>query len=353
MFDTRDRMTDLIVGERKIRAYLPAIRQLRQHCGQEDDPKTAPEYFLAANTLKGRRVAVLMIRLNQELEACVLLYEYCVFGIGLGILRAGDYLGESLVIGPECVRAQYVRLAMQALLSHWRIHAVGLTLRASLDESIELLGPRGKYRVFSARCTQHQLPLKETYQAMLAGMGPRTRRSLEGKRRQLEQSTNVVFLPGLEAAQALDAMLALQPRSLPPRIGRFYRARHRLLCENPDFFAMGMRLPSGTWLSVLSGWRRNGVTYVDFQMNDLQFKKESISAVMRAFMLEHEIAHRQELINFVGGCSLLLRRYCQPIVQCTDVFLARPCLRAMLFKTVTPRERLRSIYERVESSLGG
>ena len=61
-------------------------------------------------------------------------------------------------------------------------------------------------------------------------------------------------------------------------------------CADPEFFSMGLRLPDGVWLSVLSGWRRNRVTYVDLQMNDMHHKKESISAVMRAFMLEHEIA---------------------------------------------------------------
>ena len=83
---------------------------------------------------------------------------------------------------------------------------------------------------------------------------------------------------------------------------------------------MGLRFPDGTWLSILSGWRRNRVTYIDLQMNDMHFKKESLSAVMRAFMLEHEIARKQELIHFVGGTSVLLRRYCQPIEPCTDDF---------------------------------
>ncbi len=39
-------------------------------------------------------------------------------------------------------------------------------------------------------------------------------------------------------------------------------------------------------------------------MNNMRFKKESLSAVMRAFMLEHEITARQERIHFVGGTSL-------------------------------------------------
>jgi hypothetical protein len=353
MFDACARTTELIVGERKIRAYLPSIRQLRVRVGQQDDRTTDPQYFIATNTLKERRVAAVLIRLNDELEACVLLYELRRHRIGLGILRLGDYVGESLIISPEEFRAQYVHLAAQALLHHRTFHGLSLTQKASLADCIQLMGPENKYRTFSERSTAHLLPLEKTYEEMLAAMGPRTRRSLAGKRRQLEMSKNIVFSPSLEPAQALEVMLALQPTSLPNRATRFYQARYRLLLENPEFFSMGISLPDGTWLSILSGWRRNRVTYVDLQMNDVHFKKESISAVMRAFMLEHEIACRQELINFVGGCSLLLRRYCQPVEVCTDVFLWRPCLRATLFRLMTPREKLRSIYERVESPLGG
>ena len=188
------------------------------------------------------------------------------------------------------------------------------------------MGPKNKYRMFSGGTIQRDLPLENTYRAMLAGMGPRTRRSLAGKRKQLEARTHVAFRPSLDPAQALEAMLTLQPRSMPNRPVGFYSARHSLLREIPDFFCMGIRLPDGTWLSLLSGWRRNRVTYIDLQMNDRHFKRESLSAVMRAFMLEHEIACKQELIHFVGGTSLLLRRYCQPSGSCTDAFFWRPCL---------------------------
>jgi hypothetical protein len=351
MFDDCERTADLIIGERKIRALFGAIHELRLRCGQEDDLTTDPQYFIAINTLKDRRVAAVLIRRNHELEACVLFYEYCKFGIGLGLLRGGEHMGESLVAGPEAFRVQYVHLATQALLRHWRIHGVNLTVRASLDDCIQVMGPKGKYRMFSGGSIKYKLPLESTYRAMLAGMGPRTRRSLAGKRQQLEKSANVVFLPLLEPAQALEAMLKLQQRSLPNRTTKFFHARYRLLRENPGFFCMGIRLPDGTWLSILSGWRRNLVTYVDLQMNDMHFKKESLSAVMRAFMLEHEIACKQELINFVGGTSLLLRRYCHPIEPCTEVFLWRPCLRATLLKMVTPLVKPGTVYERVETGI--
>jgi len=104
MFDDCERTADLIIGERKIRALFGAIHELRLRCGQEDDLTTDPQYFIAINTLKDRRVAAVLIRRNHELEACIFFYEHCKFGIGLGSLRGGEHMGESLVAGPEAWR---------------------------------------------------------------------------------------------------------------------------------------------------------------------------------------------------------------------------------------------------------
>jgi hypothetical protein len=348
VFDSRTRTTQLVIGERNLRTFIPAILELRLRCGQQDDLTTDPQYFIAANTQKNRRVAAVLIRQNQELEACVFFFEHCRLGMGLGLLRGGGNIGEGLVAGPEAFQVQYVRLAAEALLRHWRIHGVSLSVAASLDHCIEVMGPKDRYRMFSGRDIQRELPLESTYRAMLAAMGPRTRRSLAGKRRQLEQNVHVAFLPSLEPAQALEAMLRLQTKSLPSRSAKFFLARYSLLVERPEFFSMGTRLPDGTWLSLLSGWRWERVTFVDLQMNDMHLKKESLSAVMRAFMLEHEIAHKQALIHFVGGTSLLLRRYCRP-EPCTNAFLCRPCLRATMFRMLIPHMKAESIYERIRA----
>jgi hypothetical protein len=349
MLDGCERTTEVLIGEGKLRVYIPAIRELRLRCGQQDDFTTDLEYFIAANKQKNRRVAAVLIRRNHDIEACVLFIEHCRYGIGLGLWRGGDTVGDGLVAGDEAFRVQYVFLATQAVLKMWRVYGVSFAIRTSLENCIEVMGPKSKYRMFSGGHIQRELPLKRTYHEMLAGMGPRTRRSLAGKRKQLEAQARVAFVPSLKPAQALEAMLSLQPRSVPYRMDGFYHARYHLLSEIPDFFCMGLRLPDGTWLSVLSGWRRNGVTYLDLQMNDLQFKKESLSAVMRAFMLEHEITNRQELIHFAGGTSLLLRRYCQPIEPCTDGFFWRPCLRATLFHMVVPFMKPESLYEHVKA----
>jgi hypothetical protein len=348
MFIEGPRTTQLLIGERKLHAHLGEILELRRRCGQADDLTTDPEYFLAANTLGNRKCCAVLIRRNSKLEACVLFYEHTRFGIGLGLFRGGDYIGESLVAGPEPLRVQYVHLATQALLKKWRVHGVSLSIKASTEACITVMGPASKCRRFCGTEIQHKLPLASTYEGMLAGLGPRTRRSLAGKRQQLEKSANVQFIPTLDPEQSLEVMLQLHPKSTPPRIEEFFHARHRLLRAHGYFFSMGLRLPDGPWLSFLTGWRRNGVTYVDLQMNDKHYKKESISAVMRAFLLEHEIGRKQELINFVGGSSLLLRRYCEPIEPCTDIFFSKPGIRSNFFETLAKRMRAGSVYERLK-----
>ncbi len=99
------RATHVVIGNREIHSHLAEILELRRRCGQEDDLTTEPEYFIAANTLPNRRCAAVLIRKDRELEACVLFYEHTRFGIGLGLFRGGDYIGESLVVGSRSTRA--------------------------------------------------------------------------------------------------------------------------------------------------------------------------------------------------------------------------------------------------------
>jgi hypothetical protein len=150
-----------------------------------------------------------------------------------------------------------------------------------------------------------RLALADTYTGMLASFGLRTKRSLRTKRRQLEDALRPEFFPGLEPEQALAVMYYLSSRSSSPfRFKWYLRACGEFLESRPNAFAMALISHDGTWLSFLSGWRRNGTTYVDMQMNHSAFKRESLSAVMRAFLLEHEIGAGQKYLEFVGGCAV-------------------------------------------------
>jgi hypothetical protein len=118
LFSDSARTTDLLLGNQALRGHMAEIRRLRQRCAQEDDLTTDPEYFIAANTLANRRCAAVLVRRDQELEACVFFYEHTRLGIGLGLFRGGDYIGESLVAGP----AAYPRGKHHHQGRHGRLH---------------------------------------------------------------------------------------------------------------------------------------------------------------------------------------------------------------------------------------
>jgi hypothetical protein len=342
---------EFVFGARSLEAQFERVRRLRLRYGQQDDLTTDPQYFIATNILKGRSPGAALIRVGGNLEGCVLFYEYRHFSIGVGVARLGNFVGQGLVVGPENLQMQLVDFTTRALLQSRRVHSVTIAMKAPLEDCVQHIGRETETARFSSRVIQYSLPLTETYPEMLASFGPRTRRSIAGKRRQLEKSLPVVFEPELNPAAGLEAMLSLQQRSLPRRKSAYFLARYRLQREHLTFFSMGIRTPSG-WLSILSGWRLNRVTYVDLQMNDQNMKKESLSAVMRAYLLEHEISIKQQRIEFVGGSSPLLGRYCRPVETCTDIFVSRPGLRSSLFLRLLPPAKLRSILERVGPSLG-
>ena len=160
-----------MIGNRELHSCLPEIFELRRRCGQEDDLTTEPQYFIAANTLANRRCAAVLIRREGKLEACVLFFEHTRLGVGLGLFRGGDYIGESLVAGPSAHRVHYVHLATQVLLKQRRIHGVSLSIKTSLDSCIEVMGPASHFRRFSTTTIQHKLPLESTYEGMLARPG--------------------------------------------------------------------------------------------------------------------------------------------------------------------------------------
>ncbi len=340
---------ELLLGNTSIRHAIPAIQALRTRSGQEKDLTTDPEYFLSLLAGEQKRPAAVLLRSPSDLLGCVLLYEHTLCGFGLGLFHGGDYVGEGLVVGAAPHRTQLVGIAAQSLLERWRIHGVSLSMKGTKEECVARMGPESEHRSFAGKSVQHKLPLEPTYSGMLSSLGPRTRRSLAGKREHLEKDPGVTFLCDLSVEVAREAIEALRTVSEPTRSRPFFQARLALQLRRSNFFSMALRHPNGTWLSLLMGWRIDGVTYIDIQLNHSQFKKESLSAVMRAFMIEHEIGRQQRALNFVGGSSLLLRRYCRPPEPYTDAFLRRPCLRGRLLAALAAWVRPGSVYERLEA----
>jgi hypothetical protein len=332
--------TDLLIGAAAIVSVKAELDELRSFCKQQGDLTTDIDYFLSCKHPRNCRPVILIFRNKSRPAAAVFLYEVCFAWLGTGLCCGGDSAGEGLLIAPPQERDVLLRSAIEELVNvHKRFHTVRLRVKTSGSATL-LEYEAGINSKLIEHTVKHTLPLASSYADMLARFGIRTRRSLRTKRRQLEEALRPDFFPSLAPEQALDAMCYLRTRSLSPKRSMWYlESRREFLRSRADAFAMALRSCDGTWLSVLSGCRRNGTTYVDMQLNHCGFKRESLSAVMRAFLLEHEIRAGQKYITFVGGCSALLERYCDPNETVADLLVARPSIRGWSLKKAIGRFR--------------
>jgi hypothetical protein len=332
--DTARFSTDLWVGAEAIQSIRQELDELRARCDQQDDVTTDVDYFLSYKDPRNCRPVVLTFRSDSRLEAAAFFHQVCFVWTGTGLGCAGDLAGDGLLIAPAHQREDFLCRAIEELVCvQKKFHTLRLLVKTSSSARLVDFERSGMRSKLIERTVKHRLALAESYPAMLASFGLRTRRSLRTKRRQLEATLRPKFFPRLEPEASFAAMCYLRARSaLPPRSMWYFEGRRRMLHAHPDAFAMGLRLRDGTWLSILSGWRRNGSTYVDVQLNHSGFKSESLSAVMRAFLLEHEIGIGQKYIVFVGGCSALLERYCHPSESVVDLLVTRYSIRGWWFK---------------------
>jgi hypothetical protein len=332
--------TELLIGARAIRSVKAELEELRSLCNQQDDLTTDIDYFLSCKHPRNCRPVVLIFRTRSRPAAAVLLHEVCFVWFGTGLCAGGDCAGEGLLIAQVQEREALLRRAIHELLTVYkRFHTVRVRVKTS--SSSTLVGYDGSISSKVIEQTvKHRLPLASSYADMLARFGMRTRRSLRTKRRQLEEALRPDFFPSLTPEQAFDAMCYLRSRSLSPNRPMWYfESRRRFLRSHADAFAMALRSHDGTWLSVLSGCRRTRTTYVDMQLNHSEFQRESLSAVMRALLLEQEIGAGQKSIKFVGGCSALLARYCDPNETIADLVVARHSIRGWCLKKAVERFR--------------
>jgi hypothetical protein len=326
--------TDLLIGVGQIQSIKQELDELRLRCHQQDDITTDIDYFLACKDPQNRRPVVVVFRAESKLVAAAFFHQVCFAGVGSGLACAGDPMGDGLLIAPAQEREVFLRCAIEELVNvQKKFHTVRLrvkTSRTALLVDFETSGLRSK---FVERTVQHRLVLAETYAEMLASFGLRTRRSLRAKRRQLENNLRPDFFPSVAPEPAFEAMCYLRSRSsMPTRSMWYFEGLRKMQHTHENAFAMGLRSKDGTWLSMLSGWRRNGTTYIDVQLNHSTFMRESLSAVMRAFLLEYEISVGQKYIVFVGGCSALLERYCSPREAFADLVVTRSSISGWFFK---------------------
>lgn len=316
----------IVRNEEAIQALGPQIAELLKQTAQAEDVTLAPEYFLKNNSL---RCAPFLVVFREGAKMIAVLYgrERRVMGIPTGLVQFGDYYGEGAVIAQEDFRATALASgASYALKLPW-IHWVRASLKIGARNEVAAIasiieGANLKARLMP-ETTQHSLPLKNTFEAFLSTLGSHTRRNLRVYRRRVEQK-GWSFVPRLEPGEVSAAFEVLGRQQ-----GTHVSSAHYLNCCRasleavPGSFYAGIRTAAGEWTSLAAGWLRLNKYFMLVQLNNARHSRDSISTVMRSYLIENLIDSGVKEINFVGGCSELLGQFCTP----------QPCAHYLFEKT--------------------
>jgi hypothetical protein len=342
----------VISGLRDFQEVAPELDKLRERLGLKGDLSTEAHHLLSLNGRKSHRpVCVLFQGDDAILEGAVILFERRLMGIGTGVLRAGDHTGDGAVIAPPETRRETLLRAVDILLQHRSFHSIFGAVSSAGQAVVVFSGDQeGTSNTATLRVVQRKLHLAGDYDAVIASFSRKMRRAIRSKRKQLEARGDLVRLSVMTPAQALDAMISLAKTSYPHRTRWEVEQRYEFLSRYPEAFSMALRLVSGEWLSFLTGWRSDGVTYVAQTMHNQRFRRESLGTVMYACLVENEVGLQQKEIEWVGGATELWSKLCEP-EKCFCVTRIRPGLQSSFVRWLAERFQRNTALEYYRNEL--
>jgi hypothetical protein len=275
---------------------------------EQDDPMLTPEFFLASLSV-GWRPRVVCVYNSRGVVGILYAKERVIWGIPTGIVYADGSLSGALVASP-LHKQNSLRVAIETLLASPGIRGVRLRVpqhSLELDAAREMndfRSPNAHYEsseYHDSPVWKHHahLPLANTYDQFLDGLGSKTRRNFRHYRRRFETSGHQ-FIERLSMEELHSATLDLIPKS------EFTSRWQQLDFEAPldtvaaanRPLAIGLKHQNGEWLGVLGGWFTPSGAVLRIQLNnERDFGSESLSLVLRGYLIELLIRQRlQELV---------------------------------------------------------
>jgi hypothetical protein len=299
------------------------IRQLRDYARrlmQQDDTMLDPEFFLAS-VYKGWAPRVVTVRKSGDLAGIMYAKERIISGVPTGIVYADGSLG-GMFVGTPLHQQDAIRCAVETLFSFPGTRGVRLRV---LQGSIELEAVRqlAASKSLDVRYTplEHDdsplwkyhahLALADTYDQFLKRLGSTTRHNFRYYRRRFEAAGHK-FVENLSVDQLTSVALELGPKSKYASSVRqmFIERDLKFVAATTRPLAVGLKHHSGEWLSIIGGWYRPGGAVLCFQCNnECDFGSDSLSIVLRAYLIEHLIRQGLEELVIWDDTRPPLSRY--------------------------------------------
>jgi hypothetical protein len=254
---------------------------------------------------------VIVVRRGGALVGFVYTKERKLHGVRTGLIH-GDACRGPLIASDPDNRQSVWRCALHYLLTRRTVLGIRLevldTERTFFAEK-EILSQLHVVASHRQCAVNSTLYLTSNYEDLLSQMGPHTRRNFRYYRRQFEQCGNEYVEP-MALTEFRAAALDLIGKSAITAEKATVENRLRMCQVASRPLLVGLRAGGGGWLAILGGWFERDQATVLFQMNcDREHSKESLSLVLRGYLIESLIRRRVRSIVFLGGVSDPLKRY--------------------------------------------
>jgi hypothetical protein len=301
-------------------AEIRQLRDVARRLMRQEEPTLAPDFFLAS-LYKGWRPRVVVVSYDREAVGIMYTKERIIYGIPTGIVYSDGALSGILLANPLHHQKAFI-IAVEALFASPGIHGVRLRVVRSGEEH-EAVGQlsasrfalsrdsRIEYQDFPLGESHAHLPLAHTYDQFLAGLGYTTRHNFRYYRRRFEASGHR-FVDHLSIDELRSAALELRPKS---KFNARWQLRKidkglNMVAAASQPLAVGLKHHNGEWLGVIGGWYRAGGAVLCFQCNnELEFGDDSLSVVLRAYLIEFLIRQGLEELVIWHGTRPPLSRY--------------------------------------------
>jgi hypothetical protein len=269
----------------------------------------APRFFLASLLPRHCRPCVVVVSQGHRVVGLLYGQERIVAGIPIGIVLGDDTLGTMVAARPEDMES-VLRCAVEALLKH----KAALRFRVASDRLAFLRNESAKANAdihFYREQHHAHLELPRTYDEFLAKVRRPTRHNLCRYRRRSELVGNE-FCPDQPFADFCAAAKRLYRKAAYPRPKRDFQRYLAMIEAMPSRLLIGLRRRGGDWISLAAGWHVGGCAFLALQLNDRTRRRESVSLVLRSYLIEQLIKRGIRELVFWGGTSEPLSFYTVP-----------------------------------------
>jgi hypothetical protein len=266
----------------------------------------------------------------DNIVGAALFYEFRVLGLGSGIFVTEGKDGFRSVIAPEELRGMVAGVVSTALLEH-RAH---LLVTSYIEPSdLEGVAPgeplrRSLHWAAATRSAPGYLLLRDDLEATIDLFNKKTRRNFRYYRRRLQEAFPLEFVAKAAEVLTLEELQAINRSSLEPVAEETIQRRLESFGQHPDGFLCGLRSTDGRWFSLIGGWRHQGTSVLQWQMNVTGYEEYSLVTVARSFWLEHEIALGTRMVRLDGGTNHAMNHSFVPETA-VDLILRRRSLRSL------------------------